>query len=181
MKRYSDKPFVTDLLDLLNKPALMNWANKVGLAGQSLADYRKNAMGDGLSNHNQVKKFLADGTPFIDPNFQEKFVAFMVGKTVIASEKRIENEHFSGRYDLKYSCAEGTFICDFKRNQSGMYLENKLQLASYRMVEGCDGVRIVSLPDMLTIDPNITDFRPYEQMLIHLAAIYRLKREVGAT
>jgi len=177
-RRANGKPYVTDLLDLLNKPALLNWANRVGLAGQSLADYRKEAMGDGTRMHKQVERFLADKTPFEDAAFQARFEAFMADKTVIASEKVIETEHFFGRYDLKYGCGGRVFICDFKRNQSGVYLENKLQLAAYRMADGCDDVRIVSLPDMRVIDPGITDFSPLEEMLLHLSAIYRLKQMI---
>ena len=69
-----------------------------------------------------------------------------------------------------------THIGDFKSNQTNLYLENKLQLAAYRMAEPCDSVCVIDIPKMNMIGTGIEDFRPYEETLRHLTAIWHLKK-----
>ena len=58
------KPHVTQLLDLLNKPALLNWANKIGLQGINIDEFRKNALRKGSARHREIENFLIDNIPF---------------------------------------------------------------------------------------------------------------------
>jgi len=169
------KPSVTELIGQLDKPALLGWANRIGLEGKSLVEARRQNMKDGASLHKQLERWLLNGTPIPAEAFQAKAKAFFDDKNVIACEKSIDHERFTGRLDIKYETEDGTtWICDFKTNQSRLYRENKLQLAAYRMVEGCDRVAVISIPDMTLIEAEIPDFSPYEEMMLHLAEIYRL-------
>jgi len=176
MKTYK-KPSVTELVGQLDKPALLGWANRIGLEGKSLLDARRQNMTQGASLHRQLERWLLNGTPIEDEDFQSKAKEFFADKNLVACEKAIDHEKFTGRLDVKYETEDGTvWICDFKTNQSRLYRENKLQLAAYRMVEGCDRVAVISIPDMKLIKAEIPDFSPYEEMILHLAEIFRLDR-----
>lgn len=174
------KPSISELLGLLDKPALLGWANRIGLEGKTLIEARRANMAQGTSLHKQLERWLLNKTPIQDEAFQESVQAFFADKNVIASEKPIEHEKFSGRLDVKYQTEDGTvWICDFKTNQSRLYRENKLQLAAYRMSEGCDRVAVISIPDMKLIEAEIPDFTPYEEMILHLVEVYRLDRIIS--
>ena len=174
------KPSVTELIGQLDKPALLGWANRIGLEGKSLVEARRQNMKDGASLHKQLERWLLNGTPIPDEVFQAKAKAFFDDKNVIACEKSIIHEKFTGRLDVKYETEDGTvWICDFKTNQSRLYRENKLQLAAYRMAEGCDRVAIISIPEMKIIEADVPDFSPYEEIILHLAEIYRLGQMVS--
>lgn len=169
------KPSVTELVGQLDKPALLSWANRIGLEGKSLIEARRQNMTQGASLHKQLERWILNGTPILDQDFQAKAKAFLEDKNVVACEKWVEHEKFTGRLDIKYETEDGTvWICDFKTNQSRIYRENKLQLSAYRMVEGCDKVAVISIPDMNVIEAEIADFTPYEQTMLHLAEIHRL-------
>jgi hypothetical protein len=176
---YQIKPSVTQIIGQLDKPALMAWANRIGLEGKSLADARKQSQDQGASLHKQLENWLLTGEPIADEEFQLKAKQFFAGKHLLACEKRISHEKFTGRLDVKFETEDGaTWICDFKTNQSRLYLENKLQLAAYRMAEGCDRVAVISIPDMRLIEAEIIDFSPYEEMILCLAEIHRLRQAI---
>lgn len=170
------KPSVTELLDILAKPALISWANKIGLEGKSLADARKKSMGDGYSLHKQIERFIQSKTPFEDLEFQNRFEAFFADKSILAFEKSVSCDEYQGRFDIKFLWNDIEYICDFKSNQTGLYIENKLQLAAYRKCEGCAKVAIISIPSMALIEVPILNFTPYEQCLSALAKIHHLKK-----
>lgn len=174
---YHIKPSVTEIIGQLDKPALMHWANRIGLEGKSLAEARKQSTTQGTSLHKQLERWLLSGEPMEDSDFQIRARRFFAGKHVISCEKAISHEKFIGRFDIKYETEDGAiWICDFKSNQSRIYRENKLQLAAYRMAEGCDRVAVISIPDMALLEVRIDDFSPYEEMILHLVEIYRLNK-----
>lgn len=171
------KPSVSQLLSLLDKPALLSWANKIGLEGKTLLDVRRQNMSAGTNLHKQVERWLINKTPIEDQAYQDSVVNFFADKTIIAVEKQIEHDKFCGRLDVKYQTANGdTYICDFKTNQSRVYRENKLQLAAYRMSDGCDKVAIISIPEMKLVECNIANFAPYEKTILCLSELYELNQ-----
>ena len=169
------KPSVTVLLGLLDKPALMNWANKIGLQGISLANFRKKATTAGTSIHSQIESYLLKGTPFEDQIIQQRCEEFFLDKEVLEVEKKIETEHFIGRLDLKMRYKGEVYVCDFKSSQKNIYFENKLQLTAYKMAERCDKVAIISVPDFTFMPVEIIDYGPYEQILVSLSKIHEMK------
>jgi hypothetical protein len=50
-----NKPTVSQLLQLLDKPALLGWANKIGLEGISLDEYRKKSTKGGTDLHKEIE------------------------------------------------------------------------------------------------------------------------------
>jgi hypothetical protein len=169
------KPSVTELLSLLDKPALLHWANQQGLKGIDIKESRKKYLSDGVSIHKQIENFQTRNLPFEDSSVEELFKTFLSDKEVLDLEKNIETEYFIGRYDsrIKYNGVE--YIIDYKSNQKNIYLENKLQLVAYAMAEPCDKFAIVSVPDFTFIEVVIDDTKPYEDILKSLSIIYKSK------
>jgi hypothetical protein len=172
------KPTVSQLIDLLNKPALLNWANKIGLQGIGLDEYRNKSKKDGISLHTQIENFIKDGKTFENKEMQINFERYFADKKIISYEKSVETDYFKGRYDILIEYNSKKYICDFKSNQKMAYFENKLQLVAYRMAEPCDNVGIISIPDFKFIPTNIIDFNKYEEILKSLSIIYNIKKTI---
>lgn len=172
------KPSVTDLIKLLDKPALLNWANKIGLQGIKLEEYREKSKKDGTSIHKQIEMYIKDNIPFENKLHQLEFDRYFSNKKIISIESNIETEWFKGRQDIRIEFNNRQYICDFKSNQNYIYFENKLQLIAYRMAENCDGLGIISVPDFKFIPVIINDYKPYEEILKLLSNIYKLKKEI---
>jgi hypothetical protein len=68
------------------------------------------------------------------------------------------------------------YLCDFKSNASGVYLENKLQLVAYSEIDKVDEIGIISLPDFAFHQVRIKDRKPYVGILKALSHIYKCKQ-----
>lgn len=172
------KPSVTELLDLLAKPALLGWANKLGLQGIDIREKRKASLAKGTSIHAQIEAFCKGNESAFEREMdREQFLRMMDGRRVCSVEKEIETEWFVGRYDAKFDCENGPCIVDYKRGFKGkVYLENKLQLVAYTMADPGD-MAIVGVPGFVFVPVEIMDRRPYEQILIKLSELFYLKKE----
>lgn len=168
------KPHVTELLELLNKPALLKWANKIGLEGIKLEDYRKKSLRDGSSLHTQIEEKLKYDVPIQDDILKKNFENFISKCEVVGIEQKVETNYFEGRYDLKMRRDGKIYICDFK-SQDGIYIENILQLTAYRMSEGDCNIAIVKIPECI-FKPLTIDFAPYEEIIKALSIIWQNKR-----
>lgn len=172
------KPSVSQLLSLLDKPALLYWANKQGLQGIDITKERKNWLRAGTSIHSQIEKFIKDKIPFLNELDQESFLKFIEDKEIIDFEKNIETEWFQGRYDLKVKWNDKIYLMDFKNNAKDVYFENKLQLIAYSMAEECDCFAIVNVPSFEIMEVNINDRTPYFEILKSLSNIYNCKKQI---
>jgi hypothetical protein len=172
------KPSVTELISLLDKPALLNWANKIGLEGIKLEDYRKRSLQNGTSIHKQIEDFINNNHPFENKEHENNFKRYFNNKEILEIEKPIETDLFVGRLDVKFKYNNKVYICDFKTNQKNVYFENILQLCSYWMAEKCDGVGIISVPDFRFIHVSVENFNEYEKIIKSLNTIYTLKQKL---
>jgi hypothetical protein len=172
------KPTITQLIDLLNKPALIKWANKIGLNGVDLDEYRNNLKYKGTSIHKQIENYIKYNIKLDNIEDQNNFDKYFVNKKIISYEKKIETDYFIGRLDIIIEYKNNKFICDFKSNQKNVYFENKLQLVAYNMYEKIDNLGIISVPDFKYIPVIINDYKKYENILICLSNIYKLKNEI---
>ena len=172
------KPTVTQLLDILNKPALMNWANKIGLQGIGLEEYRKEVMVDGATLHDKINQFFTKKTPFFDIEIQNNLECFIINKHNFETEKNIETDYFIGRYDISFEINKSSWLCDFK-SSNGVYLENVLQLVAYRMAKKVDNIGIIKIPEFKMKQIIIDDYAPYEEILKALCIIHKNKGIVG--
>jgi hypothetical protein len=172
------KPSVTQLLDLLAKPALIGWANKQGLAGIDIEISRKKTLEAGTSIHSQIENYCKGEGDFINDIDRTRFCDFKRDKKLVCVEKEIETEWFIGRYDVKFEHNGKHVIVDYKSGFKGkVYLENKLQLIAYTMAEPAE-MAIVSAPQFFYHPVVIADRAPYENLLKNLSNIYFLKKEI---
>tara|TARA_R110000868_G_scaffold18358_1_gene80888 strand:- start:204 stop:734 length:531 start_codon:yes stop_codon:yes gene_type:complete len=169
------KPSVTELISLLDKPALMHWANKIGLNGIKLQDYKNKVLSSGTSKHKQIENYLKDNTPFENKILGDNFIEFFKDKEIINYENKIETEHYQGRYDIEFIWNDEIYIADFKSNCKRIYLEHKLQLTAYKMGGKCHKTMVISLPDFNIFPINI-DYELHNKILINLSEIYYIKQ-----
>jgi hypothetical protein len=173
----NQKPSLTELLDLLNKPALIRWANGLGKKGIDVEEYRNEQKSQGRELHNQIHEFHKYGIPLIDLELNANYAKFISDKEVIDSEIFVEHELFVCRYDIKLKVAGDIVIGDFKSSDR-IYLENILQLTGERMaVVGCK-LAIIEIPSFRYKPLNIRDYTPYEEILKALVTIYHNKKLV---
>jgi hypothetical protein len=169
-----NKPTVTQLLELLNKPALMKWSNKIGLQGIKLDEYRTEAMNKGKVIHNQIDEYFRYNIPFEDAVLFENFKSFISDKKVIDTEKNIETDLFIGKYDMRIDFRGKEYICDFK-SSSGIYLENILQLVCYKMAkEECE-IAIVEIPIFKFKPITLRYYDQYKEIIQALHSIWKNK------
>lgn len=174
-------PSVTQLLSLLDKPALLKWANKIGLEGVTLDEHYKKSKAAGISYHTQVEDMIKHGKEIEDEVLRKNYAYFFSGSEIVESEKVVLCEHWQGRFDIKFKRNGVTYLCDFKSNAKGVYLENKLQLVAYSEIEKVDEIGIISLPDFTFHQVRIKDRKPYTGILRALSHIYKCKNDLGLT
>ena len=173
MSKKIKKPSVSQLLELLAKPALIDWANKQGLMGVDLKEKRKRSLAKGTSLHSQIEHGVFDRE--ID---SQNYTRFMQDKEIIETEKEIETDWFVGRYDAKIRHEGRIYIVDYKSGfKNKIYLEHKLQLIAYTMAEPAE-VAIVPIPHFGLVPIEIKNREPYEQMLIKLSELWNIKKEI---
>jgi hypothetical protein len=174
------KPSVSELVDLLAKPALITWANKMGLQGIDVKQKRKKSLANGSSLHAQIDGFCKGTSDFEDESYRQRFQNFLSDKVLIDSEVDIETEWFVGRYDAKIRQDDCEYIIDYKSGFKGkIYLEQKLQLVAYAMANKQSvNLAIVAIPQFVLVPVQIKNFELYKNMLITLSNLYYIKKEI---
>jgi hypothetical protein len=151
---------VTKLIDLLDKPAIVGWANKLGLNGVDLKNYYKEVQNDGNKNHNEIELYLKDGIKFTGYQLlEDKLKDF----EVIGVEETIKNDFLIGRIDLilKHKKSNLIYVCDFKRNKN-IYLKTKLQLSCYKEMLEADKIAYINTDTFDIVEINIITSKYYE-------------------
>lgn len=170
------KPSLTELIKLLDKPALLTWANKQGLSGIDITKKRREWLDYGTSLHNQIYEYITSGIELVKHEEQLRLKHFFSDKQIIAAECSVENEYFTGKYDLKYLKNGKQYLSDYKSNARKIYFEHKLQLIGYAMCEECDSFSIISIPSFIEMTFNIKDRTPYHEIIKSLSNIYKQKQ-----
>lgn len=174
----SKKPSISELIRLLDKPALLKWANKQGLAGIDISVKRKEWLSGGTSMHQQIEDYVRDGKPFLNSDTQENFKEWVADKKIISFETDVECEYFTGRYDMLIEWNNRRYLIDFKPNPKGVYFENKLQLVAYSMIVDVYSFAIVGHPGFTMMNFSPIDRQPYIEIIKALSIIYKYKNEV---
>ena len=131
---------VTKLIDLLDKPALVGWANKLGLKGLSLKEYYSQVTTEGNEKHYEIENYFKHGVEFKGCELlKEKLKDY----EVIGVEETIKNDFLIGRIDLVLKKDGFIYVCDFKRNKS-IYLKTKLQLSTYKEMLKADKICFIN-------------------------------------
>lgn len=193
-------PGVTTILGVLNKPALVPWANRLGLQGIDTRNYVDKLAGIGTLAHYMVechiKKIKPDLKAFSPEEInlaENAFLSYLEWEKnqdiqYLESEiQLVSEEHlFGGTIDC-YCLLNGKHaLLDFKTS-SGIFEEMKYQLAAYRCllienkypVEACYILRIGRSEDegfeVQKVDAKklVTCW----QIFFHARQIYELKKK----
>ena len=162
---------VTRLIDLLDKPAIKYWANKIGLQGISLKDYEPKVQSEGNIGHKQIEDYINNGTLFDGHEF---FSESIKGFEVIGCEVDCDNGYICGRIDLVLSRNNKTYVVDLKRNNS-IYISTKLQLSAYKHIINADEIMYMNLKDFKLIPLKI-DTSKYFNIIKNL---YQIKKTLN--
>ena len=140
-------PSVTTVLDILAKPALIRWANRMGLDGIDTNKY-KDALADiGTLAHLLIICSLSDELPEVDEFTPEqlraaercyaKFVDWEkrnpVTPLLVEHPLVSETYQYGGRLDLFCICNDAFMLADFKTS-GGIFPEMIYQVAAYRQL-----------------------------------------------
>lgn len=204
--RYRNKagkqvPGVTSVIGLLNKPALVNWAWKLGLEGQDMNKVRDKAAEIGTLTHYLCECKLKGETPDLsefkpsdlavaNPMYRsfckwydrQKIKAIAIERGLVS-----ENWQYGGTIDLVALEHTLRVLFDIKTSR-GVYDEYKIQLSAYvedwnenYPYEAIDLVKVIHL-DKETGKLELHEFGmkelkdPYFEIFKHLRAIYVLMK-----
>ena len=142
-------PSVTTIIKLVNKPALMNWSNWLGMQGQSYNQYMKKAAYIGTCVHEIIeckllgKKFelKEPHTWFLEvPTYIENFLAWYEDNEIIPIkiEEKMVTDRFGGTCDLYCEFDGKKTILDIKTSKS-VYSTMFIQLAGYVILKELQG------------------------------------------
>ena len=191
-------PGVTTILSVLNKPALVKWANNLGLQGIDSSKYRDEMADIGTLAHlmilNYFKGIETDTSDYSKTQIdlaENCLLSFWEWEKqhkiqVILAEGQLVSiiYGFGGTIDL-YCLLDGTpTLVDFKTGKA-IYPEMFYQLAAYKylLTESCSTLncrilRIGRSEDEGFEERVVTDTSKQWEIFQHCLAIYNLKKEV---
>ena len=192
-------PGVTTILGILNKPALVKWANNLGLRGidsskfvdekaaigtlahQMIADYLKGEQTD-TSEYSKVQIDQAENAALA---FFEWERTHPIEPVLVETPLVSELYRFGGTIDCLARLNGDLCLVDFKTS-SGIFPEMMIQVAAYRQLleeAGYDADRVIILrigrtPDEGFEERHVGQLDKRWQIFKHALAIYNLQREV---
>ena len=198
-------PGVTTVLNILNKPALVPWAWKLGRDGIDLRKAQSQAMDIGTLTHSMIEAYLKkekiDTSEYSETQINTAETAFLAfldwekRQNLSVVDTEIQMIHTDLRYggtaDLIAKDSEGKYyLIDFKTSQNGAcYPEYRYQISAYKELwdHNQDKVRIISKCIILALNketgiptPHLiihTDI--YFEVFKHCLGIYNLKSKEG--
>lgn len=171
-------PSVTSLCDLLNKPALIPWANKMGLNGIEIKSHTKQKLLNGTKKHNEIEYFLINGESLDDPDKEQKIINLFKGIKIESIEQTFENEFYKGRVDILFYKNGLKYVGDFKSKFKKPYLEHYLQLIAYKKQFNADRICIIDLSRYEIFELELSNELIYISILENLINIYNLKKQL---
>ena len=141
-------PGVTTILNILAKPALVPWANRLGLQGIDVGKYVDEKADIGTCAHYLIHCDLTGETPDLSEyspstvdaaeNGFLKWLDWKKGKKIEAVESELplvsEFRKYGGTIDI-YCLLDGVpTLIDIKTSGSGIYPEMRYQVAAYRVL-----------------------------------------------
>jgi hypothetical protein len=205
--RIADKtivPGITTVLGLMAKPALVPWANKLGLAGIDVSKYVDDKADIGTLAHAMVTdKLIGKETDTSDYSKNQIDLAencalsfwswereHPIEEVYFVERPMVSEAHrFGGTLDIYAKTGGRREIIDLKTGR-GIYDEAVWQVATLKVLleeNGfpVDGTRIINIPraeseafmeKVVTEKENEVGWEIFK----HLLAVYQLKKEMGA-
>lgn len=193
-------PGATTVLQVLNKPALVPWANRLGLQGIDCTKYRDEKAEIGTLAHYLIECELKGEKPdtkdFTENQIDQaensliKFYDWMKEHKleVILSEGQLVSEkyRYGGTVDCYGKMDEKFELIDFKTS-SGIFPEMIIQLSAYKQLleengHQVDEVRILRIgrdEKEGFEERKETDLIKYFELFKNCLNIYHLKKELG--
>ena len=192
-------PSVTTVLSLLNKPALIKWANNLGLQGINSTRYKDKLAEAGSLAHQLILDYFrgiktdtSDYSKDTIDKAENSFLSFLEwtkGKKIksIFIEKYMVSEKygFGGTLDFYGEIDKDLVVSDYKTG-SGIYPEFIYQLSAYRELVEEQGfkvkkVTVIRIPrssdEQFETKDKINTEKEW-QIFLHLLGIYYLKKEI---
>lgn len=192
-------PSVTTVLSLLNKPALVKWANNLGLQGIDSTKYKDKLAEVGTLAHKLIldyfRKVKTDTSQYSKDTIEKaenSFLSFLewtkekkIEPILIEKYMVSENYGFGGTFDFYGTVDKVYYLIDYKSG-SGIYEDMIYQLSAYReLLEEhkywVDKVMILRIPrteDEQKETKEKADTKKEWQIFLHLLGIYYLKKEI---
>jgi len=187
---------VTTILGVLNKPALVNWANALGLQGIKVGAYVDALAGIGniahsmILAHNKGIKFETYGyAPDLIDRAENSFLSYLAWEKnhkvePILCEQPLVSERYGygGTIDFYGLIDAQRKINDYKTGKA-IYPEHIYQVAAYRQlleengypVEGAGILQIGRAEDEGFSERSLADTSREWQVFWHCLALYKLK------
>ena len=193
-------PSVTTVLDELNKPALVRWANKLGLQGIDSNKYKDELADIGTLSHYFISCRLQEDIPDVSnyspvqvDSAQLCFAKYLDWeaknniRSLLVEERLISEQYqYGGTPDLYALCDSGFLLGDFKTNSKGIYFEMVVQVAAYWHLLLENGYRLtkavilrIGRDDKEGFDEKIlttTEIEVGWQVFVRALDIYNLKK-----
>ena len=193
---------VTTVLNLLAKPALIPWANRIGLEGIKVGEYVDALANIGTLAHEMVAANIrgekVDTSEYSSKDVDlasNSFLSYLEWKKgrdmeVVFSEKPLVSEmlKYGGTMDVYANVAGKPTLIDLKTGK-GIYDEMKLQVAAYAHLLQEHGHPVESVHILRIGRSEIEGFEDQEvpmqvlpkyfDIFANLLKVYRLKKEVG--
>lgn len=192
-------PGVTTLIGVLNKPALVKWANNLGLQGIDSTSYVDNLAQTGTLAHEMILAYLkkeeVDTSEYTGSQVemaQNSFASYLgwarhytVEPILVETPMVSEQHRYGGTPDLLANVDGVSTLLDFKTGKA-LYPEHNIQVAAYRqmIIEqdfAVDEVKILRIgreesegfevKPVLALDANW-------ELFLHCKAIYELQRDM---
>lgn len=141
-------PSVTTALGILDKPALLRWANRLGLEGIDMDKYRDELASVGTLTHYMILCGLKEEIPDLSEYTPEQvemadncyrqyldWEARYPVRPILVEEPLISEKYqYGGTLDLYALCRKELLLVDFKTNAKGIFPEMVYQVAAYRQL-----------------------------------------------
>lgn len=193
-------PSTTTVLSVLNKPQLVQWANRMGLDGIDTNKYVDAAARIGTLAHYLVQCDMTGEKPDLSEygkmeidkaeNALLSYYEWKKSKVIepIVNELPLVSEQYKygGTIDCYCKINGDIWLLDFKTGKA-IYSEMLIQLAAYRQLLNENGypvekARILRIGRDETEgfeERAITDFSKHWELFQHCLAIYQLKKAIG--
>ena len=194
-------PGVTTVLGILNKPALVPWANKLGLQGIEVGKFVDDKAAIGTLAHQMIADYLrgveTDTSEYSKMQIEQaenSILSFLEWEKshklepILVEEPMVSERHgFGGTVDLIARLNDEPELCliDFKTSK-GIFPEMFVQVAAYRelALEHELDVRKVRILRIGRTDDEGFEDKPVNhlaqrwELFLHCLAIYNLQKEL---
>jgi len=193
-------PGTTTITGVLAKPALIRWANKMGLEGIDTTKYVDAAATVGTLAHEMCEAYLRkerlDLSEYSPADVQRarlafrKFIVWTRGKDIeplLLEEPLVSEKHqFGGTIDILANVNGTPTLIDLKTSKA-LYPEHLLQVAAYDqlLVDNGHWASEVYILRIGRVEGEGFEYRRVDRLrrrwrlFSHLLEVYRLKKELG--